>query len=65
VVELATQWAVPPAHVAFAYAFAHPHLATVLFGARTPEQLRENVAAYATFTALDAEQVAVIERLAR
>jgi L-glyceraldehyde 3-phosphate reductase len=65
VVELATQWDVPPAHVAFAYAFARPHLATVLFGARSPEQLGENVAAYATFTALDPEQVAAIERLAR
>jgi L-glyceraldehyde 3-phosphate reductase len=65
VVELAGQWAVPPAHVAFAYAFAHPHLASVLFGARTPEQLRENVEARATFATFDADQIAAITALAR
>jgi len=65
VVGLAEQWGVPPAHVAFAFAFSRPHLAAVLFGARTPEQLRENVAAHATFTALDAEQIATVVRLAR
>ena len=65
VVALAEQWAVPPAHVAFAYAFAHPHLASVLFGARSPEQVRENVEAFATFEALDAGQIALIAALAR
>jgi aryl-alcohol dehydrogenase-like predicted oxidoreductase len=65
VVELAAQWDVPPAHVAFAYAFAHPHLASVLFGARSPEQVRENVEAFATFEALDAGQIAAITALAR
>jgi L-glyceraldehyde 3-phosphate reductase len=65
VVALAAQWDVPPSHVAFAYAFAHPHLASVLFGARSPEQVRENVGAAATFEALDAEQIAAVERLAR
>ena len=49
VVELAAAWGVPPSHVAMAHAFAHPNLVSLLFGARTPEQLRENVAAWATF----------------
>jgi len=31
----------------------------------SPEQLRENVAAYATFESLDAEQLAAIRRIAR
>jgi L-glyceraldehyde 3-phosphate reductase len=65
VVALAEQWGVPTAHVAFAYAFAHPYLASVLFGARSPEQLRENVDAFATFQTLDAEQIAAVQRLAR
>src|SRR5439155_9086698 len=64
VVALAQQWDVPPSHVAFAYAFSHRHLASVLFGARTPEQLRENVAAYATFEALDARQLEAVRVLA-
>ena len=65
VVALASQWGVPPAHVAFAYAFAHPQLASVLFGSRTPEQLRQNTAAYETFTSLTADQLAAVQRLAR
>ena len=65
VVALAEQWDVPASHVAFAYAFSHPHLASVLFGARSPEQLRENVGAAATFDVLDAEQIAAVEHLAR
>ncbi|HEX4818648.1 MAG TPA: aldo/keto reductase [Acidimicrobiales bacterium] len=64
VVALAEKWGVPPAHVAFAYAFSHPHLASVLFGARTPEQLRENVAAYETFAALAPDQLDAIRGLA-
>jgi len=65
VVALAEQWGVPPAHVAFAYAFSHPSLASILFGARAPQQLHENIAAYATFESLDAEQIATVRRLAR
>jgi len=65
VVALAENWGVPPSHVAFGYAFLHPSLASVLFGARSPEQLRENVAAHATFQSLDSEQLAAIRRLAR
>jgi aryl-alcohol dehydrogenase-like predicted oxidoreductase len=65
VAALAHSWDVPPSHVAFAYAFSHPHLASVLFGARSPEQLRENVDAYAAFESFDAEQLASIRNLAR
>jgi L-glyceraldehyde 3-phosphate reductase len=65
VVALADDWGVPPSHVAFAFAFSHPYLASVLFGARSPEQLRENAAAYATFESLDHEQLASVQALAR
>jgi aryl-alcohol dehydrogenase-like predicted oxidoreductase len=50
--------------VAFAYAFSHPHLASILFGARSPEQLNHNVGAYATFTQLDDDQRAAIAAIA-
>ncbi|HET9729706.1 MAG TPA: aldo/keto reductase, partial [Acidimicrobiia bacterium] len=65
VAALADQWGVPTAHVAFAYAFSHPYLASVLFGASSPEQLQENVDAFTTFQALDAEQIAAVQHLAR
>lgn len=56
VVELAQEWGVPPAHVAFAYAFQHPRLSSVLFGASTTSQLEENVAAWETYSGLDDNQ---------
>jgi aryl-alcohol dehydrogenase-like predicted oxidoreductase len=65
VVEMAERWGVPPAHVAFAYALAHPNLASVVFGATSAEQLRDNVAALETFDRLDHEQIASIRALAR
>lgn len=64
VAELATEWDVPPAHVAFAYAFQAPSLATVLFGASTAAQLNENVAAWSTFEQLDESQLAEVRALA-
>lgn len=64
VVELAQRWNVPPAHVAFAFAFTHPHLASVVFGSRSAGQLRENVAAYPTYQRLDGDQIAEIRGLA-
>ena len=63
VVDLADRWGVPPSHVAFAHAFAHPHLASVVFGSRSAAQLRENVAAYATFSSLDDDRRAEIQAL--
>ncbi len=64
VVNLASAWHMPPAHVAFAYALQHPHLASVVFGARSALQLDENVAAWATFETLDATQRSAINQLA-
>ena len=64
VVELAESLGVSPAHLAFAYAFQHPHLASIVFGASTAAQLYENVAAYETFVSLDDDQLASIRALA-
>jgi aryl-alcohol dehydrogenase-like predicted oxidoreductase len=60
---LATAWGVPTAHVAFAYAFAQPHLASVVFGASSAAQLGENVAAWSTYVGLSDDQRAEIVRL--
>jgi L-glyceraldehyde 3-phosphate reductase len=64
VTELADAWRVPPAHLAFAYAFQHPALASVLFGSSTADQLNENVAAWATFESLDDGQRAAVKEIA-
>lgn len=64
VVELAERWSIPPAHLAFAYAFAHPSLASVVFGASSAEQLQQNVAAWDTFNRLDPVQIAAVVELA-
>jgi aryl-alcohol dehydrogenase-like predicted oxidoreductase len=61
---LADEWHVPASHVAFAYAFQHPALATVLFGSSTAAQLGENVRAWRTFEALDESQLAAVRELA-
>lgn len=64
VVDLASRWGVSPASVAFAFALSHPRLASVLFGATTPEQLRENVGSLDVFRSLDDVQRAQLEQLA-
>ncbi|MEO6571119.1 MAG: aldo/keto reductase [Ilumatobacteraceae bacterium] len=64
VVQLAGEWDVAPAHVAFAYAFQHPDLASVVFGASSATQLRQNVAAWETFARLDDAQLAAVMALA-
>jgi aryl-alcohol dehydrogenase-like predicted oxidoreductase len=61
---LAADWDVPTAHLAFAYALDHRHLATVLFGATSAEQVRSNVGAVATYESLDDAQRAAIAALA-
>ena len=53
VVELAREWNVTPASLAFSFALSHPRLASVLFGATSPEQLRENVSSLDVFNSLD------------
>jgi aryl-alcohol dehydrogenase-like predicted oxidoreductase len=50
--------------LAFAYALDHPHLATVLFGATSAEQVRSNVAAVATYQSLDDAKRAAVAALA-
>jgi aryl-alcohol dehydrogenase-like predicted oxidoreductase len=60
---IAADWGVPASHLAFAYAFAHPHLASIVFGASSPEQLRENVAAWETFTTLTDDQLDIVRSL--
>ena len=37
--ELGSEWGLPAAHLAIAYALGHPNLASVLFGATSPEQV--------------------------
>ncbi len=62
--DLARQWGVTTSQLAFCYAFAHPCLTSALFGATTPEQLRENVASYAVYESLGSDQLAAIRALA-
>ena len=56
VVDLAREWGVTPASLAFSFALAHPRLASVLFGATSPEQIEDNIASLAVFGSLTAEQ---------
>jgi L-glyceraldehyde 3-phosphate reductase len=65
VVELAREWNVTPASLAFAFALSHPRLASVLFGATTAEQVHENVASLDVFNALDDDQRRRLDDLAR
>ena len=62
-VALADEWHVSATHLAFAFALSHPRRASVLFGATTPEQLHENLAALAVHDALDAGQRATLRDL--
>jgi L-glyceraldehyde 3-phosphate reductase len=64
VAAIAADWGVPSAHVAFAHAFLHPHVASIVFGASSAEQLNENVAAWETFARLDAAQRESVRELA-
>ena len=50
--------------LAFCYTFGHPCLTSALFGATTPEQLRENVASYAVYESLSDDQLAAVRALA-
>jgi L-glyceraldehyde 3-phosphate reductase len=44
-ISLGAQLEAPPASLAIAFALTHPNVASVLFGATTPTQIQENVAA--------------------
>jgi L-glyceraldehyde 3-phosphate reductase len=63
-VALADDWGISPTHLAFAYALDHPNLATVLFGATTPDQVRTNVESIEVYQSLTREQLAAIHALA-
>ncbi|MEY2583353.1 MAG: hypothetical protein QOE09_3202 [Ilumatobacteraceae bacterium] len=56
IVELAREWNVSPASLAFSFALGHSRLASILFGATSPEQVRENVASLAVFESLTDDQ---------
>ncbi len=62
--DLAREWGVTTTQLAFCYALGHPCLASALFGATSPEQLRENVASYAVYESLSDDQLAAIRALA-
>ena len=64
VVELAREWDVTPASLAFAFALHHPRLCSVLFGATSPQQVHENVASLEVYNALDDDQLSRLEELA-
>ena len=63
-VELAGEWDLTPASLAFSFALGHPRLASVLFGATSPEQVHENVMSLECFMSLDAGQRARLQQLA-
>jgi aryl-alcohol dehydrogenase-like predicted oxidoreductase len=64
VVELAREWGVTPASLAFSFALAHPRLASVLFGATSPEQLNQNIASLDVFHSLTDDQHRHLHELA-
>ena len=64
VVALAAEWGVTPSSLAFSFALAHPRLSSVLFGATSSEQVRENVAALEVFESLDDERRERLRQLA-
>lgn len=62
--QLATRWGVATAQLAFCYAFGHPNLASVLFGATGPEQVHTNVESVKVYASLDHQQLEAITALA-
>lgn len=64
IVDLAEEWSVPPAHIAFAYAFCHESLASIVFGATSVAQLTSNVEAFSTFEGLTDDQRTQVVALA-
>ncbi len=60
---LAAEAGTTPAALAMAFALANDRVASVLFGATTPEQVRENVRAAEVVEALSAEQLAALRAM--
>ncbi|MGZ6987171.1 MAG: hypothetical protein ACXVKP_19920 [Ilumatobacteraceae bacterium] len=50
--------------MAFCFALSHPRLASVLFGATTPEQVHENVMSLEILMSLDDAQRSRLKQLA-
>jgi aryl-alcohol dehydrogenase-like predicted oxidoreductase len=63
-VELAGEWNVSPASLAFSFALSHPRLSSILFGATSPEQVRENVSSLEVFMRLDGAQRERLDQIA-
>jgi L-glyceraldehyde 3-phosphate reductase len=61
--SLAARLAVAPATLALAFPFTHPALASVLFGATSPEQIRANCAAARLLGRLTPDDVAALRRI--
>jgi L-glyceraldehyde 3-phosphate reductase len=62
--DLAREWGVKTSQLAFCFALGHPCLTSALFGATSPEQLRDNVASYEVFESLSDDQLAAVRALA-
>jgi aryl-alcohol dehydrogenase-like predicted oxidoreductase len=63
-VDLAREWDLTPSSLAFSFALSHPRLASILFGATSPEQVHENVMSLGCFLGLDELQRARLSQLA-
>jgi aryl-alcohol dehydrogenase-like predicted oxidoreductase len=61
--SLAARLGTTPAALALAFPFTHPALASVLFGATSPEQLRANCAAASLLARLGPDDVAALLRI--
>jgi aryl-alcohol dehydrogenase-like predicted oxidoreductase len=63
--EIAERLDATPAALALAFALAGPRVATVLFGATTPEQIRENVQAVDVLASLDGDALEELRAVGR
>ena len=59
--DLAADLGEPPAALAIAFALSNPHVASVLFGATTPEQVAENLRAVDAAAALTPAQISSLQ----
>jgi aryl-alcohol dehydrogenase-like predicted oxidoreductase len=55
--DLASEWRAAPAQLALAFSLGHPHLSSLLFGATSPAQIDENVAALDLLATLDDDRI--------
>ena len=53
-----------PARLAIAFALANPLVASVLFGATSPDQVAQNVGALQLLARLTGEELSILRRLA-